>query len=57
MCETLNLDDLQYSDKYAEFIMSNSKGDPPIGNGDMLIEAMEDAYMWEDFLISIGAKE
>ena len=49
------LDDLQYSEAYAEFIMSN--GDPSeriICNGDTLTEAMEDGYLFEDFLKFIG---
>lgn len=51
------LDDLQYSDMYAEYIMENSKGDRAICNGDMLIEAMEEGYLWEEFLESIGKPE
>jgi hypothetical protein len=57
MCATLDLEDLQYSDEYAEFIMENGKGDRLIHNGNSLTEAMEEGYLWEDFLISIGVKE
>lgn len=35
--------------EYSEFIMDNCHGDRVIGNGDMLIEAMEDFYLYEDF--------
>jgi len=35
--------------EYSEFIMDNCGGDRIIGNGDMLIEAMEDFYLYEDF--------
>lgn len=37
------------SDEYAEFIMAN--GDRLICNGDMLTEAMEDGYLFDEFLI------
>lgn len=47
------LDDLQYSSEYADYIMEHSSGDRIICNGDMLIEAMEDGYLWEDFLGSL----
>jgi hypothetical protein len=57
MCDNFDFDDLQYSERYAEYIMENSKGDRIICNGDMLTEAMEDMYMWDDFLRYIGAKE
>lgn len=41
-------------DLYAEFIMENSNGFRVICNGDMLIEAMEDEFLWEEFLDSLG---
>lgn len=50
------LDELAYSDQYAEYIMEYSKGDRVICNGDMLLDAMEDGYLWDDFLISLGAE-
>ena len=34
---------------YAEYIMANAAGERVIGNGDMLIRAMEDGYLWESF--------
>lgn len=37
--------------EYAQFIMAN--GDRPIGNGDMLIEAMESLYLYEEFRASL----
>lgn len=48
------LDELSYSDQYAEYIMEYNKGDRVICNGDTLLDAMEDGYLWDDFLISIG---
>ena len=46
------LDDLQYSPAYGDFIMNN--GDRLICNGDALLEAMEDAYLFDEFLTSIS---
>lgn len=40
--------------EYGQFIMAN--GDRPIGNGDMLLAAMEDLYMYEDFRASLVAQ-
>ena len=42
-------DDMMLDSEYAEYIMENCHGDRLIGNGDMLIEAMEDFYLYEDF--------
>jgi hypothetical protein len=36
-------------DQYMEYIMNNCQGDRVIGNGDMLIEAAEDFYLYEEF--------
>lgn len=36
-------------DLYADYIMEHAPGDRIIANGDMLIEAMEDGYLFEDF--------
>ena len=49
------LEDLAYSDEYAEYIMQN--GDPEgfvICNGDGLLEAMESHYLFAEFLQSRG---
>ena len=46
------LDALSYSDEYAEFIMANAKADRVICNGDMLLDAMEDGYLFDEFLIN-----
>lgn len=35
---------------YASYIMNNCGGDRMICNGDTLIVAMEDGYLWEEFL-------
>lgn len=34
---------------HADYILENCHGDRPIGNGDMLINAMEDGYLYEEF--------
>lgn len=49
-----SLDDLQYSTEYAEYIMEHCGGDRIICNGNTLTEAMEDGYLWKEFLESIG---
>lgn len=41
-------------DQYAEYIMNNCHGDRIICNGDTLITAMEDGYLAESFLESLG---
>ena len=49
------LDNLAYSDEYAEYIMTH--GDPAevtVCNGDGLLEAMESNYLFEEFLQSRG---
>ena len=43
------IDSLGESDEYAEFIMAN--GDRLICNGNMLLEAMEDGYLFDEFLV------
>ena len=45
-----SLDDLQYSEEYSTYIMEHSKGDRIICSGDTLLEAMEDGYLFEEFL-------
>ena len=52
----VDLDELAYSDEYVAYIMENAPGDRVICNGDMLLEAMEDGYMFEAFCESIGVK-
>lgn len=47
-------DDRLYTE-YAEFIMENCHGDRPIGNGDMLIDAMEEHYLYDAFQESMMA--
>jgi hypothetical protein len=48
------MEELQWSDEYSEYIMANSPGDRMIGNGDMLIETIEDGYLFDDFCASKG---
>ena len=48
------ISELQYSDEYAEFIMRNGAGDRVICNGDTLLDAMEDGYLFDDFLREKG---
>lgn len=49
------LEELAFSSEYAEYIFHH--GDRIIGNGHALTLAMEDSYLWEDFLESIGLYE
>jgi hypothetical protein len=51
------LDELSYSSEYAEYIMDNCHGERVICNGDTLIQAQEDFYLWEEFLESVGLVE
>ncbi len=46
------LDDLQGSTEYAEYIMEHCRGDRVIANGDMLTEAMEDGYLFAEFIFA-----
>lgn len=48
------IDDLAYSDEYMNFIMNNCHGDRVICNGDLLLQAAEDLYLFNEFLASIG---
>ena len=48
------IDELTYSQEYADFIMENSKGDRVICNGDLLLDAMEDGYLFDDILKTVG---
>ena len=52
------LDDLMFSPEYADYIMKH--GDPEkytICNGDTLLEAQEDGYLFQEFLKTIGLAE
>lgn len=49
-----SLDDLLMSNEYADFIIENSCGERVICNGDTLTLAMEEGYLWKEFLESIG---
>lgn len=39
---------------YGEYIMAHCAGDRVIGNGEALIKAKEDGYLWDDFLASLN---
>lgn len=45
-----DLDDLMYSDEYSSYIMERASGDRLICNSDTLTQAMEDGYMFEEFI-------
>ena len=47
--DTMFDDDFALQDTYAQYIMENCQGERSIGNGDMLIEAMESGYLYEEF--------
>ncbi len=40
-------------DQYVDYIMEHAPGDRVICNGDTLIRAMEDGYLYEDFKDSL----
>lgn len=46
------LEYLTYSPEYADFIMKNCGGERIICNGDSLISAQEDGYLFSEFLES-----
>jgi hypothetical protein len=48
--------DLVISSEYAEYIMTNSTGERLICNGDTLLAAQEDGYLFDEFLLSIGLR-
>ena len=41
-----------YSPEYVEYIMDNCHGERIICNGHTLIKAIEDGYLWEEFIDS-----
>ena len=45
--EMTSMENLMYSDEYAEYVMKN--GDRLCCNGDMLLELMEEGYLFEEF--------
>lgn len=47
----IELDDLRYSPEYGEYIMNN--GDRICCNGDMLLELMEEGYLFEEFVAQL----
>lgn len=51
------IDELTYSPEYAEFIMEHSKGDRTICNGDTLLQAQEDLYLFDAFLDHMNVVE
>lgn len=55
--DNATIEDLLYSDEYAEYIMANGDNtEVVVCNGDTLILAMESEYLFDDFLKSIGRK-
>ena len=48
------IEDLVYSEQYSQYIMDHGDADRPICNGDMLLEAMEDEYLFDEFLATVG---
>lgn len=45
----LAFDNYEFDDEYSEYIMEHCHGDRIICNGDTLISAIEDGYLFEDF--------
>lgn len=54
MSVQIDYERLQWSSEYAEFIMNNCGGERIICNGDTLIDAIEDGYLFDEFVQSIG---
>ena len=50
----LQADQLWEGDGYAEYIMANPLGERVICNGDTLLDAMEDHYLFDNYLASLG---
>lgn len=44
------LDELMFSPEYADYIAEHAAGDRVICNGDTLLEAMEEGYLWNEFV-------
>lgn len=42
-------DNLELDDQYSEYIIEHCRGDRIICNGDTLIKAMEDGYLFDSF--------
>lgn len=42
-------DNDEYYEEYSDFIMNNCNGDRIICNGDTLIKALEDFYLYDEF--------
>jgi len=50
----LQADQQWESHGYAEYIMAHSAGERVICNGDTLLDAMQDYYLFDDYLASQG---
>lgn len=48
------LDELQFSPEYGQYIMENCNGERVICNGDMLLDLQEEGYLFPEFLASLG---
>lgn len=46
-------DNYELDEQYAAYIMDNAGGDRIICNGDTLLEAMEDGYLFDSFKDSL----
>ena len=46
------IDRLGDSEEYADYIMENNSSDRVICNGDALLCAIEDGYLFDEFLVS-----
>lgn len=53
---TAEVEDMQFSDEYAEYIMNHCGGDRIVCNGDTLLRAMEDSYLFDDFCDQKGVQ-
>jgi hypothetical protein len=44
------------SDAYSNYIMDNCDGERPICNGDMLLDAVEDHFLFDEYLETLGLR-
>lgn len=49
----LQFEEYELDQQYADYIMNNCHGERVICNGDTLISAMEDGYLYESFRDSV----
>ena len=41
---------------YSDFVMNNCDGERPICNGDQLLQATDDLYLFDEYLATLGLR-